>query len=202
MTPPAVELTHFVDFLVLPDPEFELTHLMSALFAKLHRALFDREQQQGICDLGVSFPEHEQARIKLGPLLRLHGTETALTAFISTPWLEGMRDHLRMPLAVQLVPSSCKTYVVVRRVQANSNPERLRRRLLKRNPEMKPETARSQIPDSAAEHLRLPFVQIRSRSTGQAYRLFVQHAPANGAAVLGHFTSYGMSQAGSTVPWF
>ncbi len=202
MTPPATELTHHVDFLMLPDPEFEQTSLMNALFAKLHRALFDREQQQGACDLGVSFPRHEQAQKKLGPVLRLHGTEAALTAFISTPWLEGMRDHLRLPLTVQSVPANCKAHAVVRRVQANSNPERLRRRLLKRNPEMNTESARRQIPDSAAEHLRLPFLQIRSRSTGQAYRLFVQHTPVTGPAVLGHFTSYGLSQAGSSVPWF
>jgi len=61
--------------------------------------------------------------------------------------------------------------------------------------------ARERIPDSAAETLHLPFVQLRSGSTGQTFRLFLCLGPAQPTPVSGEFNAYGLSQ-NATVPWF
>ena len=66
--------THYIDITLQPDPEFSHTHLLGALYAKLHRALVQLEATE----IGVSFPLHtnEPGRQRtLGNVLRLHGPQ-------------------------------------------------------------------------------------------------------------------------------
>lgn len=179
---------------LLPDPEFSSPILMSALFAKLHRGLV----QHGGGNIGLSFPEVSGAGPTLGHRLRLSGTEADLQQLMQIGWLQGMRDHVEVG-SVDRVPTNC-AHRIVRRVQAKSSPERLRRRLMSRK-EVDESEARQTIPDSAAERLQLPWVTLASRSTGQRFRLFIEHLPIQNEPVAGHFTSYGLS-ASATVPWF
>jgi CRISPR-associated endonuclease Csy4 len=85
-------------------------------------------------------------------------------------------------------------------VQVKSSPERLRRRLAKRKG-LTDEEAKRAIPLGAAERLNLPYVTIKSRSTGQDFRLFVDQMPPMDHAIFGSFNHYGLS-ATATVPWF
>lgn len=187
-------MDHFVDIDLRPDPEILASHLMSALYAKLHRALVKLDST----DVGVSFPGHDAAVPHLGKRLRLHGGLQTLTVLMASEWLTGMRDHVvaSLPNPVPAVG----THRRVRRVQAKSNPERLRRRLIRRHGLSATEVLQ-RIPDSAVELICLPFVQLRSASTEQTFRLFIAHDPDQPAAVAGAFNAYGMSQT-ATIPWF
>ncbi|EPO8055394.1 type I-F CRISPR-associated endoribonuclease Cas6/Csy4 [Pseudomonas aeruginosa] len=78
--------------------------------------------------------------------------------------------------------------------------ERLRRRLMRRH-DLSEEEARKRIPDTVARALDLPFVTLRSQSTGQHFRLFIRHGPLQATAEEGGFTCYGLSKGGF-VPWF
>lgn len=187
-------MDHYVDIRLLPDPEFPPFMLMNALFAKLHRALVDTET----VGVGVSFPEHSLQPISLGERLRLHGDAPELARIMSRDWLRGMRDHTEVHGPTN-IPAGA-VHRAVRRVQAKSNPERLRRRLIKRKG-IDPESAREAIPDQAAELLDLPFVTLKSRSSGQTFRLFIEHGPTSPEPTSGRFGQYGLGR-GATVPWF
>ena len=187
-------MDHYVDIDLRPDPELAPCQLMSALFAKLHRALVAAPT----LGLAVSFPRHDTAAPHLGDRLRLHGSRASLGALLASGWLTGMRDHVT-DTGPAAVPSGAK-HRAVRRVQAQSNPERLRRRLMKRH-RLDAAQARHRIPDSAAENLELPFIQLRSASTGQTFRLFIAHGPIVDEAQAGEVNAYGLSQT-ATVPWF
>ena len=113
-------------------------------------------------------------------------------------WLKGMRDHIEVS-EIQLVPQDTQ-YCIVQRVQAKSNPERLRRRLIARKG-INEAAAKEAIPDDAAEKLSLPFVEITSQSTGQKFRLFVKHSIVKTQSLTGSFNAYGLS-ATATIPWF
>jgi CRISPR-associated endonuclease Csy4 len=63
------------------------------------------------------------------------------------------------------------------------------------------EEAEQAIPDSAAERLDLPYVVLNSQTTGQQFRLFVEHRPPQEQAASGPFSAYGLSPT-ATVPWF
>lgn len=190
-------MDHYLDIDLRPDPEFAPHQLMSALFARLHRALVADPS----LELAVSFPRH-RADLRaphLGDRLRLHGSQAALNRLTAGDWLAGLRDHVAVAAAPAVVPPGAR-HRAVRRVQAKSSPERLRRRLMKRHG-LDAEEARRRIPDEAAETLGLPFLHLRSASTGQVFRLFVEHGPIGAEPRPGRFNAYGLSQT-ATVPWF
>jgi len=185
---------HYIDIHLRPDPEFPAHQLLSALYAKLHRALVELNATT----LCVSFPGYALRPIGLGSHLRIIGPTSDLAALMALPWLAGMRDHLQVLPALP-VPDTA-THRRLMRVQAKSNPERLRRRQMKRHG-ISAEEAQSRVSDSAAEQLRLPFLQMRSASTGQSFRLFLSMVEVPSALNEGEFNSFGLS-ASRTAPWF
>lgn len=186
-------MDRYIDIQILPDPEFSQSQLMSALFSKLHRALVELKRT----DIGVSFPK---VHLKgLGDCLRLHGSEAGLTELMALDWLKGMRDHTEVA-PVRLVPETVQ-YRLVRRVQIDSSPERLRRRLMHRKG-IAADQAMLQIPtDVPAKRLSLPFVSLRSQSTGQSFKLFIEHGACVAQPQQGRFSAYGLSTQ-ATIPWF
>ncbi|MCE1249365.1 MAG: type I-F CRISPR-associated endoribonuclease Cas6/Csy4 [Comamonadaceae bacterium] len=189
--------THYIDITLLPDPEFSQAHLLAALVAKLHRVLV----QGQTTDIGVSYPQHvnqPQARRTLGAVLRLHGTAEALQRLMAQDWLKGMRDHTQVTTACS-APADAQ-HRTVRRRQFKTNAERLRRRRMQRKGETA-EQAAAAIPDSVERRPDLPFVQLRSSSTGQPFCLCVEHEPLLPQPVSGTFNAYGLAHE-ATVPWF
>ena len=187
-------MDHHIDIDVLPDPEFPTYQLMNALYAKLHRALAAENSTR----IGVSFPGFSLKAPHLGTRLRLHGDVAALSALMASGWATGMRDHVTLTPPTQ-VPETTK-HRIVRRIQVKSSPERLRRRLMRRH-DLDAQQARQRIPDEVAHMAKQPYVQLRSTSTGQSFRLFIDHGPAQSHATAGDFNTYGLSQV-ATIPWF
>lgn len=189
--------THYIDITLLPDPEFSHAHLLSALVAKLHRALV----QRAAGDVGISFPQHVNtplAKRTLGRVLRLHGTQAALEQLMALDWLHGMRDHTQVGTAAP-VPKGAPHRIVQRR-QFKTSAERLRRRRMRRKGETA-EQAAVAIPDEVERKPDLPYVQLRSSSTGEPFCLFVEHGDQQPTPTPGRFNSYGLS-SGASVPWF
>ena len=189
--------THYINITLLPDPEFSHAHLLSALVAKLHRALV----QGQTTDIGVSYPKHigqPLAKRTLGAVLRLHGTPDALQRLMVQDWLKGMRDHTQVSELLP-VPSHAQ-HRAVRRRQFKTNVDRLRRRRMQRKGETA-EQATAAIPDVVERRPDLPFLQLRSSSTGQPFCLCVEHGPLQLQPVAGVFNAYGLGQE-ATVPWF
>ena len=186
--------THYIDLTVVPDAETGVAPLLGTLYDRLHRTLV----QQRIDGIGVSFPQYSMIPRNVGDTLRLHGSESVLRDFMACDWLLGVRDHVRSS-AVEAVPADA-SHRVVRRRQFKSNVERLRRRRMSRKGETAEQAARA-IPDSAAEKPHLPFVHLRSLSTGQLFCLFIALGPLQADSRSGSFNTYGLGEE-STIPWF
>lgn len=184
-------MDHYLEVRVLADPEFTAQQLLDALFAKLHRALAQTANGQ----VGVSFPD---AANTLGGTLRLHGSHTALSALQATLWLKGLRDYTHVS-EILPVPADA-VFRVVRRVQVKSNVERLRRRSVKKG-WLTAEQAETHLPACREQRTHLPFVQLKSLSSGQLFKLFIAQGPVQPTAISGEFSSYGLS-ATATIPWF
>lgn len=187
-------MDRYCDIRLRPDPEFGPEQLLSALFSKLHRALVENDSN----DIGVSFPKVDPKRPTLGDHLRLHGNEPALRRLLALDWLVGMRDHVQIG-AVQTVPSKVR-YRAVSRVQTKSSAERIRRRQARRHGLSEAE-ARERVPDTVETRLALPFVALRSQSTKQTFRLFIEHGALQDAPQPGSFNCYGLG-SGASIPWF
>lgn len=187
-------MDHYLEIHLLPDPEFPATMLMSALVGKLHRGIGEHGNER----IGISFPDVRDGSRTLGKRLRLHGVLGDLKRLMDVDWRHGMRDHIEVG-EISSVPEITK-HRIVRRVQAKSSPERLRRRLIARK-QIGEEEAKQAIPDSAAERLALPHVVLASKTTGQRFKLFIEHLPVQDESVAGRFGAYGLSPT-TTIPWF
>ena len=187
-------MDHHADMDLRPDPETAPHQVMGALFTKLHRAL--AEQASG--RIGVSFPGADNTFSSLGTRLRLHGSLIDLQMLLGGNWLDSLLDHVTLQPPAP-VPTETQ-HRVVRRIQTKSSPARLRRRLMRRHG-LDEAAALVRLPNVAAEFTRLPFVQLRSASTGQTFRLFIEHGPVLDEPTIGGFSAYGLSHV-ATVPWF
>lgn len=184
-------MEHYIDIKVLPDTEFSPSLLMNAFFAKFHRALVEG----GHGEVGVSFP---QAQKTLGDTVRLHGSLDALQRLMAISWLKGLTDYTCVT-AITAVPDNCQ-YRIVKRVQAKSSVERMYRRSVKKG-WLTAEEAETRMNAGKEQQLKLPFVQLKSQSSGQSFRLFIQQGKLLDTPVKGDFSAYALSDA-ATVPWF
>ena len=190
-------MDHYIDIRLRPDPEFSAQVLLNALYSKLHKALVQLHTQ----GIGVSFPKHSQKH--LGDVLRVHGSQAELVALQALNWLGGM-SALVQASPVDGVPATAQ-HRTVRRVQVQSNPDRVKRRLVKRLMQREgigEAQAQARIDVPQASKLSDPFIALISQSTkGQHFRLFVRHGAVQTQAQTGPFNAYGLSTS-ATVPWF
>lgn len=184
-------MEHYIEIKVLPDTEFSPSLLMNALFAKLHRALVEAGQGE----VGVSFP---QAQKTLGDTVRLHGSQGALQRLMGITWLKGLTDYTSVT-AITAVPDNCK-HRIVKRVQAKSSVERMYRRSVRKG-WLSTEEAEARMNAGKEQLLKLPFVQLKSHSSGQSFCLFIQQGKLLDSPVIGEFSAYALSDE-ATIPWF
>ncbi|MDF2867620.1 MAG: csy4 1 [Gammaproteobacteria bacterium] len=191
-------MNHYLEIRLLPDPEFGPSLLLNALYNKLHLAL----AKLNCNDLGVSFPHYRQSNPDksmhpLGERIRIHGTRERIEELMAINWLSGMRDHVRIG-SIHPVPNKVN-YVIYRRVQFKSSVERIRRRHMRRHNLGYEEVARL-IPENIEQSSDLPFITLRSQSTKQYFKLFIQQQEIPNSTQ-GNFNTYGLS-TGTTVPLF
>jgi len=184
-------MQYYVEIRILPDPEFPPSVLMNTLFAKLHYALAKAEHR----GIGVSFPD---AGNDLGGILRIHGGQKKLHHLMGTQWHSSMLDYADVT-TMQRAPEKCH-YRIVKRVQARSSAERLYRRSVKKG-WLSPDAAEKKIANCNEKRLKHPYVRIKSASTGQLFRIFIDQGKIFDSPVQGDFSAYGQS-LGGTVPWF
>ena len=89
-------MDHYLDIEILPDPEFDTTTLMNALYSKLHRAL----TKMGSDQIGVSFPHSKKTP---GELLRVHASKVGLEQLMRQNWLKGLHDYTKIS-AISCIP--------------------------------------------------------------------------------------------------
>ncbi len=184
-------MDYYIEIRLLPNPQVPDTILMSILFAKLHHAL----AQAGHGEVGISFP---QAKRTLGDRVRLHGSQQALIRIVKLDWLKDLREYISES-AIKEVPSDCM-HRVVKRLQAKGSPDRLYRRSVKKN-KISLEEAEKRVLNYKKIDLDAPFVQLKSHSSRQPFRLFIQQGEILQEPQQGAFSSYGLS-SGATIPWF
>lgn len=186
--------SHYFDLTVIPDLETSAPQLLGALYDRLHLTLV----QQRLDRVGVSFPHYSVNPRTLGNTLRLHAADTVLHQLHQADWLKGIRDHVRQT-EPSPVPTDARHRTVQRR-QFKTNAERLRRRRMRRRGETAEQAALA-IPISVERRPDLPYVHLRSRSSGQPYCLFVALGPITETAIHGTFNSHGLGGP-TTIPWF
>ncbi|MDC5842327.1 type I-F CRISPR-associated endoribonuclease Cas6/Csy4 [Vibrio europaeus] len=184
-------MNFFLDIRVEPDLEISAPALLNNLFAKFHRTMAQTCKGQ----VAVSFPNVDGT---LGDVLRLHGSQQALEVLMTQPWLKGLRDYTHVT-EVQPVPAEIQGYRTVSRIQKKS-PQNLRKRSIAKG-WLTEEEALHKIPDHKQKPLKLPYLRLQSLSSKSIMRIYIQHGEITEQAVVGDFSSYGLSRK-ATIPWF
>nr|WP_319393284.1 type I-F CRISPR-associated endoribonuclease Cas6/Csy4 [uncultured Desulfobacter sp.] len=183
-------MDHYVDVLLLPDPELPRPILMNALFSKFHKALCDLRAT----DIGVSFPKQGPT---LGNLMRIHGTLTTLTELQQLKWIGPMAGYCKIK-DILPVPPQVK-YCSIFRKQPTMSPAKLRR-LIKRGSIAENKTKRYKS-KMISKELTDPYLELTSSSSGHRHRRYIAFGPLRDKPVKGNFDQFGLSST-ATVPWF
>ena len=188
-------MDHYIDIKILPDPDFTTPSLMSVLFNKLHRALAEYQSNS----IAISFAElgnvKDDSDGALGSIFRLHGNQADLANLMETNWLKGMNDHIKKS-EVAPVPSKHE-FIQLRRLQCMSMSKiaRMRQRRMQRENETL-EQATQAIPDSLTTKLKKPFVNVKSASTGQSFKLFFEQKTTKDTDLVNECNCYGIAKTG------
>lgn len=184
-------MDYYIDIRVLLSPDFSDCILMNELYQRLHKVLVG----YGRGEVGVSFPQFKKT---LGGHLRLHGNQLSLQRLMAESWIDGFNDYVVVS-DITSIPEST-SHRIVKRVQCKSSAERLRRRSVQKGWLTK-EEANLIIADGREKTLSLPYLKLRSQSTQQFFRLFIEHGPVVTQPITGKFSTYGLSSI-VTIPWF
>lgn len=182
---------HYVNIEIYEDLEFNTQIILNALYAKLHKELVNLKG-----NIGVSFPNYKKT---LGDNLRLHGNEKELLQLMENKWYGNLHSYINVSKILK-VPENVN-YRVVSRIQSKSSLERLYRRSLRNGKKSIAETEVLLARTLEEKFLKHPFIEMKSSSTQQKFKLFIHHQEIKKEPSLGTFSCYGLSQTG-TIPWF
>lgn len=183
-------MEHFIDIKIKPDSEMRENVLLNKIYSKLHKALFTLKSTE----IGVSFPRY---KVKLGNVIRLHGTEAKLSELQPIDWLGGLKGYCDVS-SMQSIPSGV-SHRIISRKQANMTEAKLRR-LIKRN-SISPEEAKTYKAKMFQKGLDNPYLELESTSNGHKHRRYLSFGNFQSEPVTGNFDQFGLSKT-ATVPWF
>lgn len=193
-------MNYFQEISLLPKTDIALCCFWQKVYQQMHLALVENKKSDNTSAVGVAFPEYDTNNHSLGTKLRLFSQEkTQLQALDVNKWLANLNDYVHIT-QIREVFNSVNKYVCFKRVQFQSNPERLARRRAKRKSESI-EEALKHYQNINVQLTTLPYVNMRSLSKGEHFKLFIDKQSVD-EPKSGNFSCYGLSVDGTTIPEF
>jgi len=180
----------YLEIKMLADDDVPVYFIRNKVFTKLHKALSTMQAT----DIGVSFPKY---KVKLGDVLRIHGTKDRLETLQAMNWLGGLSGYCDVS-DILPVPEKVK-FRTVSRIQSNMTAAKLRR-LIKRG-SISPEEVKQYKAKMFSLGLDNPYLELESNSNGHKHRRFVAFGKLVDEQVAGEFDQFGLSK-NATIPWF
>lgn len=191
-------MKYYIDIKLLGDTEITLGFIWQKIYAEIHLALVTHKDTENMVKVGLSFP-HYMKVFPLGDTLRLlASTREELELLDIEDRLKKFSDYLLIS-EMKEVPTDIKSYATFSRKQFKSNPARLARRYAKRH-NVTLEEALKVYEGVEGKETKLPYVNIKSSSTGQYLKIFIERREIE-QGQLGKFNTFGLSKT-STVPIF
>lgn len=207
-------LTHYLDICLL-GPRSESGWMLGRLMQRIHGFLVHHQYS----DVAVAFPEarirrDETARLNPHPgnVLRLHGEAARLNELIHAIELDWFRQAGAINFVeIKTTPSDIDEYACYQRDRGSERGSRqqLKKRiahfthhLRAKGIEPDPDLLRVKRERLAAEYKKdRVFINLSSATTDQRFPLVVAHEMKDSPQP-GHFSTYGLSSDGATVPYF
>ncbi len=213
-----IEMEKYIDITLLPSAEVGHHFLWSKVYLQIHLGLVEMQDDDRKVPVGISLPEYNGESRWLGSKLRLLAPdESTLMKLNAKKWLNRLLDYVHLT-QVREVPNRIQSYAIYKRQQPPRSLSKLKRTVIRKASRegISPEEAHKQLEISlnnrarAAKKtevvidelplLKTPFIQMKSLSSNQKFRLFIKKEPAESKIAVG-FTTFGLSNK-STVPEF
>ncbi|KGJ88692.1 type I-F CRISPR-associated endoribonuclease Cas6/Csy4 [Thalassotalea sp. ND16A] len=195
-------MKYYLDITLLPDNEITLGFIWFKVYQQVHIALAENKVDENKSAIALSFPQYceKDKEFPLGNKIRLFApTQALLEKLAITKWLKRFTDHTHIT-SIKTVPESLSQYACFSRKQFTTNLSRLARRRAKRHDETF-EQALQHYASFEDEQTKLPFINVKSLSKGEQFRIFIGQEVSNQPQT-GVFNCYGLSKTTATVPWF
>ena len=191
----------YLDITLLPNDDIGHHFLWSKVFQQIHLALVENKNDSGLSSYGVTFPEFNQQKRRLGRKLRVFAPDSHdLEVLNLSKWLDRLHDYVHTTHVLS-VPAKVDQYVRFTRLQKKSSKERLARRAAKRSG-ISYEQALQERSNFQPESSNAPFIWMKSMSNGNPFRLLVSMEKMT-ELTSSHslFNTYGLSR-GAVLPGF
>lgn len=177
-------MKYYLEFKAKPSEDLAPEIIISQAFSLCHLEIVRLKSN----DIGVSFPQADKS---LGGVMRIHGSQSELESIERK--CSSLLDYCRINPCRE-VPSDC-SWRVVKRIQPLMSASKIRR-LVKRGSITEQEATKRL---AMSPELSYPYLQLRSSSTNQNFRIFVSQTPTDAPGEAAKYSSYGL---GGAVPWF
>tara|TARA_R110002072_G_scaffold86563_3_gene195290 strand:+ start:12796 stop:13467 length:672 start_codon:yes stop_codon:yes gene_type:complete len=218
---------HYQELTCLPDEGISVGFLMGRVMNQIHLGLVNLTASQADCPVGLSFPQYRdraQLRGQVRGQAREHSNADASNALIAGlppiggkircfsqdaetldrfalhEVLSSMLDYVHLTSVRQLRRTN-HGWAMYRRKQIKTSKDRLVRRRMKRHGMTEAEAAAA-LEGFDPRSCRLPYLDMKSHSTDQRFRLYVERVTdVNSFDSNWSFSTYGLSSQ-AAVPEF
>ncbi len=164
--------------------------LLEKIIKMAHSKFIELQDKNGICKIGFSFPKYNTEKPSFGNVLRLFANQREdLEMFEISKTLRKLSDYVHFT-QIRFVPPEVLTYFQYQRFQVKGSVEALARRRAKRLG-ITFEEALRMYPDYKQEKLKLPFIKVKSSSTGKFFPMFIKRVEGEKSEKL-EFNTYGL----------
>jgi len=192
-------MNYYIEITLIPSADIGIYFIMEKTFRQIHLGLIKMQSPTGKVPIGISFPEYDLEKNRLGGKIRLFATkEPVLEKLDVSKCLGNLTDYVHVT-GIRMVPEKVSSYVGYARQQPKSSNIRMARRKAKREG-IKFEQALQILDGYEEQRVKTPFINITSQSSKQRFRLFVLRRDAM-ELINDGFSCYGLSSK-STVPEF
>jgi CRISPR-associated endonuclease Csy4 len=191
-------MKNYIEIELTPAFEMPFHVLLSRVVQHLHLGFVNNP------NIAISFPQYNSKKHSLGNVIRLFGTVETLQNLNVMTVLNNLLETVIITDILD-VPT-VKKYATFSRHRYNyghtfAGLERAARRKSKRSGMPYQEALEYLTSFNIAEEQELPFVSIKSISTGGIFRLYIKCTECSAEKVVDDFNSYGLSNV-NTVPVF
>ena len=192
-------MNYYIEITLIPSADIEIHFIMEKAFQQIHLGLVKMQNPAGKVPIGISFPEYDSEKNRLGSKIRLFAIKEPILEKLDAPkCLGSLTDYVHVT-GIRMVPEKVSSYAGYARQQPKSSNIRMARRKAKREG-IKFEQALQILDGYEEQRVKTPFINIISQSSKQRFRLFVLRRDA-AELINDGFSCYGLSSK-STVPEF
>ncbi len=194
-------MKYYIEITLLPSVEIGINVLWEKVFKQLHLGFVEIKNANNKVPIGISFPEYNVGMKRFGQKLRLFAhSEAILKEFNVSKLLRYLDDYVHLK-RIRSVPETT-AYAVYHRHQAKKMKSKfnLAKRKVKRKGLDFPQ-ALQDYDGYREERIDTPYINIKSQSTGEYFRLFILKKLSDKNSDKKEFSCYGLDSK-STVPEF